>query len=146
MRKTLKNSPKQTITLEEEVEYLSSYIYIENRRFKERVFINIYVDPSIDKTVLEIPPMLIQPFVENVFVHAFDQFHSAPKLNISFEMLVGRVLECNIIDNGKGLNAHKQSKFHVSRGIALARERIMLLQPSNEDPIRTHFTENEVQQ
>jgi hypothetical protein len=56
-------------------------------------------------------------------------------------MLVGRVLECNIIDNGKGLNAHKQSKFHVSRGIALARERIML-QPSNEDPIRTHFTEN----
>jgi hypothetical protein len=34
-------------------------------------------------------------------------------------MLVGRVLECNIIDNGKGLNAHKQSKFHVSRGIAL---------------------------
>jgi sensor histidine kinase YesM len=75
MRKTLKNSPKQTITLEEEVEYLSSYIYIENRRFKERVFINIYVDPSIDKTVLEIPPMLIQPFVENVFVHAFDQFH-----------------------------------------------------------------------
>jgi hypothetical protein len=50
-------------------------------------------------------------------------------------MLVGRVLECNIIDNGKGLNAHKQSKFHVSRGIALARERIMLLQPSNEDPI-----------
>jgi sensor histidine kinase YesM len=65
--------------------------------------------------------MLIQPFVENVFVHAFDQFHSAPKLNIFFEMLVGRVLECNIIDNGKGLNAHKQSKFHVSRG-ALARE------------------------
>jgi sensor histidine kinase YesM len=56
------------------VDYLSSYIYIENRRFKERVFINIYVDPSIDKTVLEIPPMLIQPFVENVFVHAFDQF------------------------------------------------------------------------
>jgi hypothetical protein len=55
-------------------------------------------------------------------------------------MLVGRVLECNIIDNGKGLNAHKQSKFHVSRG-ALARD-IMLLQPSNEDPIRTHFTEN----
>jgi LytS/YehU family sensor histidine kinase len=74
MRKTLKNSQKQTITLEEEVEYLSSYIYIENRRFKERVFINIYVDPSIDKTVLEIPPMLIQPFVENVFVHALINF------------------------------------------------------------------------
>jgi ligand-binding sensor domain-containing protein len=143
MRKTLNNSPKQTITIEEEVEYLSSYIYIENSRFKERIESEIYIDPSIDKTALEIPPMLIQPFVENVFVHAFDDLHPSPKLKISFEMVDSRILECNIIDNGKGLNAHKQSKFHVSRGIALARERIILLQPSNMDPIRIHFTEND---
>ena len=87
--------------------------------------------------------MLIQPFVENVFVYALDQFHSALKLNISFEMLVARVLECIIIDNGKRLNAHKQSKLHTSIGIALARERLMFLQPSNVDPILTHFTQNE---
>jgi hypothetical protein len=143
MRKTLNNSPKQTITIEEEVEYLSSYIYIENSRFKERIVSEIYIDPSIDKTAVEIPPMLIQPFVENVFVHAFDDLQPSPKLKISFEMVDSRILECNIIDNGKGLNAHKQSKFHVSRGIALARERIILLQPSNMDPIRIHFTEND---
>jgi sensor histidine kinase YesM len=59
MRKTLKLTKANYYTRRSE--YLSSYIYIENRRFKERVFINIYVDPSIDKTVLEIPPMLIQP-------------------------------------------------------------------------------------
>lgn len=143
MRKNLNNSPKQTITIEEEVEYLSSYIYIENSRFKERIESEIYIDPSIDKTALEIPPMLIQPFVENVFVHAFDDLHPSPKPKMSFEMVDSRILECNIIDNGKGLNAHKQSKFHVSRGIALARERIILLQPSNMDPIRIHFTEND---
>jgi sensor histidine kinase YesM len=86
--------------------------------------------------------MLIQPFVENVFVYALDQFHSALKLNIPFEMLVARVLECIIIDNGKRSNAHKQSKLHASRGIALARERIMFLQPCDVDPSCTYFTEN----
>jgi hypothetical protein len=58
------------------------------------------------------------------------------------EMLVGRVLECNIIDNGKV--GHKNNLIHVSRGIAL--ERIMLLQPSNEDPIRLILRRIKVQQ
>jgi len=143
MRKTLKNSPKQTITIEEEIAYLESYIFIENMRFKDRVVSEIYIDPAISKAALEIPPMLIQPFIENVFVHAFDEFHRAPKLKLSFEMVSTHVLECKISDNGKGLKAHKQSKFHVSRGIALARERIILLQRSNLDPIQIHFTEND---
>lgn len=143
MRKTLKNSPKQTITIEEEVAYLESYIFIENMRFKDRVVSEIYIDPAIDKKVLEIPPMLIQPFIENIFVHAFDEFHPSPKLKLSFEMVSTYLLECKISDNGKGLKAHKQSKFHVSRGIALAKERIVLLQQSNLDPIQIHFTENE---
>lgn len=141
MRKTLKNSPKQTISIEDEVEYLKSYIYIENMRFKDRVLCDVYVDPAVDEKLFEIPPMLIQPFVENVFAHAFDEHYPSPKLNISFEMIDERVLECKIIDNGKGLNAAKQSKFHVSRGIALARERIVLLQKNNIDPIHIDITE-----
>jgi hypothetical protein len=141
MRKTLKNSPKQTISIKDEVEYLNSYIYIENMRFKNRVLCEVYIDPSVQESLFKIPPMLIQPFVENVFAHAFDESFLSPKLNISFKMIDDRILECKIIDNGKGLNADKQSKFHVSRGIALARERIVLLQKDNLDPIQIDFTE-----
>lgn len=141
MRKTLKNSPKQTISIKDEVEYLNSYIYIENMRFKNRVLCEVYIDPSVQESLFQIPPMLIQPFVENVFAHAFDESFLSPKLNISFKMIDNRVLECKIIDNGKGLNAVKQPKFHVSRGIALARERIVLLQKDNLDPIQIDFTE-----
>ncbi|PKH67795.1 histidine kinase [Flavobacterium sp. ALD4] len=140
MRKTLKNSPKQTISIKDEVEYLQSYIFIENMRFKDRVLCDVYIDPSVAGSLFEIPPMLIQPFVENVFAHAFDENFPSPKLNISFEMIDERFLECKIIDNGKGLNAAKKSKFHVSRGIALARERIILLQKNNLDPIHIDFT------
>lgn len=143
MRKTLKNSPKQTITIKDEVEYLKSYIFIENMRFKGRISSEIYIDPLIDEATLEVYPMLLQPFVENVFVHAFDESHLFPKLKISFEILESKILECKIIDSGKGLNTRKQSKFHVSRGIALARERILLLQPANVDPIKIELTEND---
>jgi hypothetical protein len=141
MRKTLKNSPKQTISIKDEVEYLNSYMYIENMRFNNRVLCDVYIGTSVKESLFEIPPMLIQPFVENVFAHAFDESSSSPKLNVSFEMIDERILECKIIDNGKGLNAAKQSKFHVSRGIALARERIVLLQKDNLDPIKIDFTE-----
>jgi len=57
-------------------------------------------------------------------------------------MINEELLECKVIDNGKGLNAVKKSKFHVSRGIALARERIILLQKHNENPIVIEHTED----
>ncbi|MGO4821588.1 MULTISPECIES: sensor histidine kinase [unclassified Flavobacterium] len=142
MRKTLKNSPQQTISIKDEVEYLKSYIYIENMRFKNRVVCEVIVSPLVKVTEFKIPPMLIQPFVENVFAHAFDDFSKDPKLTISFMMINEELLECKVIDNGKGLNAVKQSKFHVSRGIALARERIILLQKHNENPIVIEHTED----
>jgi sensor histidine kinase YesM len=112
-------------------------------RFKEEVEIEIYIASLIDDTVIAIPPMLLQPFVENVFVHAFDESHPFPKRKISFEIVDDRVLVCKVIDNGKGLNAHKQSKFHESRGIALARARIVLLQLLNVDPIQIDFTKSD---
>jgi hypothetical protein len=141
MRKTLKNSPQQTITIKDEIEYLNSYIYIENMRFKNRVTCEVNVSALVKETEFKIPPMLIQPFIENVFAHAFDDFSKDPKLTVSFLMIGDRLLECQVIDNGKGLKAVKQSKFHVSRGIALARERIILLQKHNINPIKIEHTE-----
>jgi|UPI0002D75642 hypothetical protein len=58
-------------------------------------------------------------------------------------MVDSGILECKISDNGIGLNTYKQSKFYVSRGIGLARERFILLQSSNMNSIRIHFTEND---
>ncbi|UQD56890.1 histidine kinase [Flavobacterium sp. K5-23] len=143
MRQTLKNSSKQTLKLEDEIEYLNSYIFIENMQYSDRILCNINVDFSVDQANLEIPPMLIQPFVENIFVHAFDLFYPSPKINIDFNMIEGSILECKIKDNGKGLKAIKKSKFHISRGIEIARERIILLQNSNKNPIDISITENE---
>jgi hypothetical protein len=142
IRKTLENSSKQTITIDEEIEYLRSYITIENMRYDNRIESNFHIGIDVDIYYSKIPTMLLQPFVENVFVHAFNASFPFPKLTISFEMLSKNSLECKIIDNGMSLTATKKMKFHQSKGIQLTKERLSLLQNLNVNPIDIQFTEN----
>lgn len=142
IRKTLENSSKQTITIEEEIDYLKSYIIIENMRFDNRIETEFNIGNEVDLYHSKIPTMLLQPFIENVFVHAFNPSHPAPKLTISFEMLSKNILECKIIDNGMSLKASKKIKIHQSKGIQLIKERLSLLQNSNVNPVDIQLTEN----
>lgn len=142
IRKTLENSSKQLITIDEEIEYLEAYITIENMRFDNRIDFEIQISEKVDTCFTKIPTMLLQPFVENVFVHAFNESSIAPKLIISFQMISETILECKIIDNGMSLNAAKKSKLHQSKGIQLTKERLSLLQDSINDSIEIDFTEN----
>jgi hypothetical protein len=142
MRKTLENSSKQTITITEEIDYLQSYITIENMRFDNRIVCEFQIAPEVDVDSFEIPTMLLQPFVENVFVHAFDSLNSAPKLILSFRMVSGHLLECKIIDNGKGFAEPNRPKKRPSKGIHLAKERLALLDGAAENSITIQHDKN----
>ena len=87
--------------------------------------------------------MLLQPFVENVFVHAFNENHPNPQLNITFNMKSRELLECKIIDNGNGKASFSKIKLHESKALKLAEERLKLMQPEIENSIITDFTEND---
>lgn len=142
IRQTLNNSSAQRIALSDEIEYLQSYITLENMRFKNQVAFELIIDENLDLFETEIPPMLIQPFVENVFVHAFDSRSLNPKLTISFRQQ-DNYLFCEIIDNGKGVQSGNVSKLHTSKGIDLAKERIALFQSDNSNPIVISSSQNE---
>ena len=142
MRKTLENSSKQTITIAEEIEYLQSYVTIENMRFDNRIDCKFQIDPEVDVDSCEIPTMLLQPFVENVFVHAFDKTHTSPSLLISFAMAAEHLLECKIIDNGKGFSESNRHKNRPSKGIHLAKERLVLLEGSTNNSITIQHDKN----
>lgn len=135
MRKTLENSSKQTISLEDEIAYLTLYITIENMRFDNRISFELKIAPDVDVDIYQIPTMLLQPFVENVFVHAFDYTHTDPKLIISFSMVTESILECKISDNGVGVVNTNNQKIHKSRGVELAKERLALLEGTFENTI-----------
>ncbi|MDI5897513.1 sensor histidine kinase [Flavobacterium yafengii] len=140
MRQTLDNSAKQTITIEDEIDYLETYISIENQRFDNRIQYQIIVTEAIDIAFIEIPTMLLQPFVENIFKHAFDNEYPNPTFKIEFTILDKNLMQILISDNGKGNT--KATKTHVSKGIAIAKERLQIMQPYNLDPIKIDFSEN----
>jgi hypothetical protein len=126
MRQTLNFSSRKTVRLEEEIEYLQRYIDLENLRRNLKVNYQIFVAENIDSGDLEIPPMLIQPIVENVFVHAFDSSILKPTLTIDFHFNVENLM-CIIKDNGKGLNPNIKIPTN-SKGIRLTEERINLIE------------------
>jgi sensor histidine kinase YesM len=131
IRHTLNNSSRLRISLEDELKYLKSYTALENLRFNKAIKIKIKLDESIDPSEIEIPPMLIQPFVENAFVHAFNSKSINPELIIDFSPEPDYLL-CTITDNGKGMDAEKTQKLHQSKGIELVKERISLLQSDSK--------------
>ncbi len=139
MRQTLDNSTYQTITIADEIKYLETYIAIENKRFDNRIQFTIEVDESIDKHQIEIPTMLLQPFVENIFKHAFDEESPHPTFTIDFTITVDQLLQIQILDNGKGNT--KNINTHNSKGIAIAKKRLQIMQPSNINPIQINFSE-----
>ena len=143
MRQTFDNSLKKKISIAEEIDYLDSYCIIENMRFGNRVKIEFQLDPKIDSTLCKVPTMILQPFVENVFVHAFNDNSIKPELLISFEMVARNILECKVIDNGKGIFSFDKVKLHKSKGIELTKERLSLLQPEIVQPITIDYTKTQ---
>jgi len=129
IRKTLDNSSQPYISLAEEISYLKSYIALENMRYNNKVEICINYE-NIEIQEIDIPPMLIQPFVENVFVHAFKIEHNNPKLLIEFS-IKDDLMNCVVEDNGAGMSETASGQIHQSKGMKLVSERLNLLNKSS---------------
>ena len=143
IRLNLDHCTKPTILLIEEIEYLQSYIRVENTRFGNKIEVNIDIDPGIDQYNVEIPTMLLQTFVENVFVHAFPASIKDPRLNISFKELSEDCIECQISDNGIGYSQHPANKAHTSKGVTLVKERLTLLGYCMEEAVQIISEKNQ---
>ena len=105
MRSILSNSRKQVVSLQEETETLQKYLTIEQFCRPGKPFdFQIQIPENLDAESIEIPPMLLQPFVENAVVHGFEHLQNRKgQLKISFET-EGETLRCIIADNGVGID------------------------------------------
>ncbi|GHB40357.1 histidine kinase [Mongoliitalea lutea] len=134
IRKTLDNSKSNRIKLSQEADYLRAYMAVENERMANRVQWDVSLDSNLDPEFIEIPPMLLQPFIENAFVHAFPASIEKPKITVLFEGIDQGNMSCLISDNGIGIS-EKTNKSHRSRGLELVSERISLLPNALPDAI-----------
>ena len=131
MRKVLDNSRQNFITLENEIQTLKLYLELEKMRFDNSFSFQINIDPDIDTKKWLIPPMIIQPFVENAIWHGLALKNQDGKLNITFHKKSPQMLECIVDDNGIGREKARQiaakRKGHKSTGLINTRERMNLI-------------------
>lgn len=113
IRSYLHFSNKGQLTLEEEIETLEKYLELEQLRFSQNFEYTINVGSNINPECIEIPTMLIQPYVENAVKHGLFHKQGSCVLKLSFEKENEQLLKCTIEDNGIGRSkaqALKQKK------------------------------------
>jgi tetratricopeptide (TPR) repeat protein len=142
IRLILQNSQTSFITLESELESLSLYLDMESLRFNYHFSFHISIHPEIDVSELNIPPLIIQPYVENAIWHGL--MHKEEKGQLDIEVSEeGDHLYFKIIDNGIGRKkaselASKSATKHKSMGLRITANRIAMMQHSNgeESPVK----------
>lgn len=128
IRKTLDYSSRSKITVKEELKFLKLFVKIQNLRFGNRVKFTVNIQKGIDKNIVKIPPMLLQPIIENCFEHAFNDSVKSPEIVLSFE-LEDVYLIITVKDNGIGFVNKSE---YTSKGMTLVSERLTLLNDKNQ--------------
>ncbi|RPE12773.1 transcriptional regulator [Chitinophaga lutea] len=126
LRSNLELSRQQYVPLSDELEAIGHYLSLQQMRYEEAFHYNI-IAPEADTDMLLIPPMLIQPFVENAILHGISS--TAANGVVTVEVLAcEKQVVVNITDNGKGMAAGRNGKSaHKSLSGAIARERLEIL-------------------
>jgi two-component sensor histidine kinase len=137
MRQILNNSRKAEISLEEEIETLENYLLVEQFTNSIPFDYKINIHESVDVDFIQIPPMILQPFVENALKHGLRYLQDKKGLIQLTFTLSNQVLSCVIEDNGVGIEESSKRKAeslepkHPSVAIEVTRKRLQLLHPKN---------------
>ncbi|WP_172435883.1 tetratricopeptide repeat protein [Sediminicola luteus] len=127
LRIILENSRDKTVLLSQELTAIRNYLALQNLE-NENYNYTVLVDESIDESLFHIPPMLIQPFVENAIEHAFTSQQDNRCIAIQL-IYSNKELTCTIIDNGIGIEASKSNKNQNKKSLSttITSERIKIL-------------------
>jgi ligand-binding sensor domain-containing protein len=142
IRKVLENSRYQEVCLLDEIEMLKIYLNLEKLRFSDKLECRITVDETIKLEETEVPPALIQPFIENSIVHGIANKKGNGRIELDF-VRHGDGIKCTITDDGIGREKAKEIKklsgrTEVSMGLEITKDRLELM--GNLDNSNCHFT------
>lgn len=133
IRLILQNSALEVIPLSSEIEALKLYVELEMVRLDDRFHFEIEVDDALETDFIEIPPLVIQPFVENAIWHGLlNREESGGKLKVSISRNDEK-LHCLIEDNGIGRKKAAEigttsARSKRSMGLEITRKRLERMQ------------------
>lgn len=145
MRLTLEYSKESLIPVDKEIEGLQNYLELEQLRFNQIFDFKITKDKNIEDD-MALPPLLIQPFVENAIIHGLIPKKEFGLVSIDFS-LTDKNLICTITDNGIGFNKSKEMKensvqIHKSMALDIIKKRLEMMGDSTSKA--TAFTIEEI--
>ncbi len=144
MRSVLENSEEDFIPLSKEIELLKLYVKLEHSRFPEKFDYYIKIDETLKIEDFKIPPMLLQPYVENAIWHGLRYKKEKGNLTIGIEQINEETITITIEDDGIGrtrsaaLKTKNQKKQH-SKGMGNIKERIAILNRMYKDRVDVHI-------
>ena len=137
MRLILANSRESSIPIKDELKVITYYMDIERLRFDNKFDYVIDVDKDIDQEFMEIPPMIIQPFIENAILHGL--IHNAEPGHIIISLKLQKdFIFCTIEDNGVGRKKAQEIRDasgikRKSRGMLITKERLEILNKQSKE-------------
>ena len=132
MRGTLENTQKQKIPIKDEIETLQLYMDLEKLRLNGKFNYQITIDEELDVQFEEIPPMLIQPYVENAIWHGISHKETLGIIKINFILDNENLLKCEVIDDGVGRKKaaeikNAQARKNKSFGMSITKDRLKII-------------------
>jgi ligand-binding sensor domain-containing protein len=146
VRIILNNSERPTVTVGDDLEALKLYLELEQMRFEDKFEYEIIVDDSVDPDYDIMPPLLMQPYVENAILHGLNPKPVKGKLTIKLSS-ENNFLICTISDNGIGREKASEIrrtmpvKKYKSLGMKITEDRLRILNEINNSQLSVTITD-----
>ncbi|MCH2214602.1 MAG: histidine kinase [Flavobacteriales bacterium] len=129
IRQVLENSTEKMVPISDDVEALEKYVEMEKLRLDNVFNFTLSIDESIDAETTFIPPLIIQPLVENAIWHGVGDDGTESQIDVEIKRGGNEIIECITVN--KSASESRQTERHTmkkkSLGMALIRERLQLL-------------------
>jgi tetratricopeptide (TPR) repeat protein len=140
IRLILDNSRSETISLEKELETLTLYVILENARFENKFHCDYTIAEDVNIHSVMIPPMLLQPFVENAIWHGLMQKESEGRIVVEIKKENDEFFKISITDDGigrqKAAELKSKTATHKSHGLKVTSRRIEMMNKLNSTGAR----------
>lgn len=133
MRLTLEYSKGSLIPIDKEIESLQNYLELEQLRFNRKFEFSIHSSSAIEDD-MALPPLLVQPFVENAILHGVVPKEGNGRIGVNFNVISNQLI-CTITDDGIGLTKSKSMKensvtAHQSMALEITKKRLEMMETS----------------
>lgn len=136
LRSNLHYSSLDTITLKEEIKFITNYLELEKYRFHDLFDYQIHTHEIEDPEIIKLPALMVQPLIENAIKHGFKFTRSGGMVEIYFTLIENKYIKIKVCDNGVGLpenfTVKTSQKPFDSVGLSIILQRVNLIKSQSK--------------